>query len=434
MSEPSTLLLEHHLKVLKLPTFLRDYKAVAAVCAQERSDYPTFLLRLAERELIDREQRAAERRIRDARFPVLKTLESFDFAAQPSINAALVRELVAHGEYILKKENVLLVGNPGTGKTHLATALGFAACGQGKKVRFATTTALVTELLEARESRALARLQKQLERLDLLILDELGYVPFSKTGAELLFDVISRAYERTSLIVTTNLPFENWTEVLGSERLTGAMLDRLTHRVHILEANGESYRLKDAKKRASNARRTRPHSRLPEPTIAPNRSPASATLQPPNTSEKQPPPLDPRTLNPLTTQRVLHFSTGTRCTFGPPFTTRRPMLPSVLGSPGKWATAGSKLGRRVASRLWPAGAKPGANPSWRWRRPSKWSTRSLRDRRPRDTRRTYGRCGFSRGCVDPQTDRRALSSRPRLACAWRAGLQLPAAGAAGHRA
>lgn len=249
MSEPSTLLLEHHLKALKLPTFLRDYKSVAAACAQERGDYPAYLLQLAERELIDRERRAAERRIRDARFPVLKTLETFDFAAQPSINAALVRELVAHGEYIMKRENVLLIGNPGTGKTHLATALGFAACGQGKKVRFATTTALVTELLEARESRALARLQKQLERLDLLILDELGYVPFSKTGAELLFDVVSRAYERTSLLVTTNLPFENWTEVLGSERLTGAMLDRLTHRVHILEANGASYRLKDAKKR-----------------------------------------------------------------------------------------------------------------------------------------------------------------------------------------
>jgi DNA replication protein DnaC len=253
MSEPSTLLLEHHLKVLKLPTFVRDYKAVAAVCAQERCDYPAFLLRLAERELLDRERRAAERRIRDARFPVIKTLDTFDFAAQPSINQALVRELVGHGEYILKKENVLLVGNPGTGKTHLATALGFAACGQGKKVRFATTTALVTELLEARESRALSRLQKQLERLDLLVLDELGYVPFSKTGAELLFDVISRAYERTSLIVTTNLPFENWTDVLGSDRLTGAMLDRLTHRVHILEANGESYRLKDAKKRLKHA-------------------------------------------------------------------------------------------------------------------------------------------------------------------------------------
>ena len=230
-AEASTLLLEHHLKVLKLPTFVRDYKSVAAVCAQEHRDYPTFLLRLAERELIDRERRAAERRIRDARFPVVKTIDTFDFKAQPSINQALVRELMS-GEYISKRENVLMVGNPGTGKTHLATALGFAACAQGKRVRFTTTTAMVTALLEARESRTLQRSQKQLERLDLLILDELGYVPFSKTGAELLFEVISRAYERTSLIVTTNLPFENWTEVLGSERLTGAMLDRLTHRVH----------------------------------------------------------------------------------------------------------------------------------------------------------------------------------------------------------
>jgi DNA replication protein DnaC len=247
--EASTLLLEHHLKVLKLPTFVRDYKSVAAVCAQERCDYPTFLLRLAERELIDRERRAAERRIRDARFPVVKTIDTFDFKAQPSINQAVVRELIASGEYISKRENVLLVGNPGTGKTHLSIALGFAACAQGKRVRFTTTTAMVTALLEARETRTLQRSQKQLERLDVLILDELGYVPFSKAGAELLFEVISRAYERTSLILTTNLPFENWTEVLGSERLTGAMLDRLTHRVHILEANGESFRLKDAKKR-----------------------------------------------------------------------------------------------------------------------------------------------------------------------------------------
>ena len=247
-AEASTLLLEHHLKVLKLPTFVRDYKSVAAVCAQERCDYPTFLLRLAERELIDRERRAAERRIRDARFPVVKTIDSFDFKAQPSINQALVRELISSGEYISKMENVLMVGNPGTGKTHLALALGFAACSQGKRVRFTTTTAMVTALLEARESRTLQRSQKQLERLDLLILDELGYVPFTKTGAELLFEVVSRAYERTSLIVTTNLPFENWTETLGSERLTGAMLDRLTHRVHILEANGESFRLKECQK------------------------------------------------------------------------------------------------------------------------------------------------------------------------------------------
>jgi DNA replication protein DnaC len=245
---PSTLLLRHHLKVLKLPTMLRDYAAVATACGQERIDYAGFLLRLSERELLERERRATERRLKEAAFPVVKTIDTFDFAARSSLNETLVRELL-RGEYIERRENVLLVGNPGTGKTHLATALGFAACTAGKRVRFTTTTALVTLLLEMRENRLLQRFHKQLERLDLLILDELGYVPFTKAGAELLFDVVARAYERSSLIVTTNLPFENWTEVLGSERLTGAMLDRLTHRVHILEANGESYRLADAKRR-----------------------------------------------------------------------------------------------------------------------------------------------------------------------------------------
>jgi DNA replication protein DnaC len=246
--DPSLLLLEHHLKALKLPTLLRDYASMAAVCAQERCDYPQYLLRLTERELIDRERRATERRIKEAQFPVIKTIDSFDFAAQSSINQPLVRELL-RGDYVGKKENILLVGNPGTGKTHLATALGFAACSQGRRVKFTTTTALVTQLLEQRENHSLQRLYKQLQRQDVLILDELGYVPFSKAGAELLFDVVGRAYEQTSLIVTTNLPFEQWTEVLGSERLTGAMLDRLTHRVHILEANGESYRLRQAKAR-----------------------------------------------------------------------------------------------------------------------------------------------------------------------------------------
>ena len=241
-------LLEYYLKKLKLPTVLREYQSMAAKCGSDGSDFSTYLLRLFERESLEREQKAAERRIKAAKFPVIKTLDTFDFKAQPSINESLVRELLS-GEYIENRENVLLLGNPGTGKTHLASALGFSACQQGGKVRFFTVTNLVTQLLERREEKSLEKFHKQLERLDLLILDELGYVPFSKAGAELLFDVVSRAYERTSLIVTTNLPFEEWTSVMGSERLTGALLDRLTHRVHILEANGESYRLQESKKR-----------------------------------------------------------------------------------------------------------------------------------------------------------------------------------------
>jgi DNA replication protein DnaC len=220
---------------------------MAVVCRTDGSDYQTYLMRLLERELLDREKRAAERRVREANFPVIKTMDTYDFTAQPSVNERLIRELM-RGEYIDKKENVLLIGNPGTGKTHLACALAFAACAQGRKVRFYTVTKLATELLECREERRLQRLQKYLQRLQVLVLDELGYVPFTKTGAELLFEVISQAYERHSLMVTSNLPFEHWIEIFGSERLTGALLDRLTHRCHILEANGESFRLRQAKK------------------------------------------------------------------------------------------------------------------------------------------------------------------------------------------
>lgn len=244
----STVLLQHHLKALKLPTIGRECEKVASRCATENVDHLAFLLQLCELELIDRERRASDRRLKAAKFPTYKTLEAFDFKAQPSLNKVLITELML-GEYIDKRENVLLVGNSGTGKTHVAVALGIAACGRGRRVRFYRVTELITQLLEAREERVLLRLKAQLAKLDLLILDELGYVPASKVGSELLFDVISTAYERHSVIVTTNLPFENWTEVLGSERLTGATLDRLTHRCHILEAAGESYRLRDAKTR-----------------------------------------------------------------------------------------------------------------------------------------------------------------------------------------
>ena len=247
MSDRSTLLLQHHLKQLKLPTMLKQYASQAQVCAKQDIGYSDYLLRLAEMELTDRQKRAMDRRIANAKFPIIKTLDSFDFSAQPSINEKLIRQL-AGCEFIDKRQNVLMMGNSGTGKTHLATALGFAACSQGKKVRFFGVTDLVTQLVEAREDRSLQRMLSQLQKQDLIVLDELGYVPFSQAGAELLFEVVSRAYERQSLVVTTNLPFEDWPQVMGSERMTGAMLDRLTHRVHIVQANGQSYRLRESKR------------------------------------------------------------------------------------------------------------------------------------------------------------------------------------------
>ena len=246
MSNKSTVLLEHHLKELKLPTFLKEYDRVASRCAAEGVDHPDYLLRLSELELIDRNHCMVERRIKEARFPTVKSLDTFDFLAIPSLNKALVLEL-ARCEYIDRKNNVIAVGNSGTGKTHVALGLGLAACQRGLSVGFTTAAALVHELIEARDERRLLNLQRKLARLKLLIIDELGFVPLSKTGAELLFEVFSQRYERGSVLATSNLPFDEWTEIFGSQRLTGALLDRLTHHVNILEMNGDSFRLKQSR-------------------------------------------------------------------------------------------------------------------------------------------------------------------------------------------
>ena len=246
MSDTPQVLLQHHLRKLKLPTFQSEYTKLARQCAAEGKDHVQYLLRLCELELIERERRMIERRIKDARFPATKSLDSFDFKAIPSLNKALTMEL-ARCAFVDRRENIIALGPSGTGKTHVSLGLGLAACQKGLKVRFTTAAALVHDLIEAVDDRRLQRLQKGLAAHDLLIIDELGFVPLSKTGAELLFEIISQRYERGSIIITSNLPFDEWTEVFGSERLTGAILDRLTHHVHILEMNGESFRLRQSR-------------------------------------------------------------------------------------------------------------------------------------------------------------------------------------------
>ena len=278
MNDTPQVLLAHHLKQLKLPTVLREYDKVARECARDGVDHPRYLLRLIELELIDRERRTIERRIKAARFGAVKSLDTFDFLAIPSLNKMLVLEL-ARCEFVMRRENVIALGNSGTGKTHVALALGLAACQKGLTVTFTTAAALVHQLMEARDERRLLKAQRDLQNVKLLIIDELGYVPLSSTGAELLFEVLSQRYERGSTIITSNLPFEDWTSVLGSERLTGALLDRLTHHVHILTMNGDSYRLAQSTARRRNA---------PASQTAAEQKQATVTTFDPDTGEVEP--------------------------------------------------------------------------------------------------------------------------------------------------
>jgi len=234
MTETPQILLQHHLEKLRLPTFLGEYTKQAQLGAAENKDHVQYLMRLCEMELIDRERRMVERRIKAAKFPSTKSLDSFDFKIMPSLNKPLTMKLARCG-YVDRRENIIALGPSGTGKTHIALGLGLAACQKGLKVRFTTAAALVHDLIEAQDERRLQRLQKQLTSQNLLIIDELGFVPLSKSGAELLFEVISQCYERGSIIITSNLPLDEWTEVFGSERLTGALLDRLTHHATFLK-------------------------------------------------------------------------------------------------------------------------------------------------------------------------------------------------------
>jgi DNA replication protein DnaC len=238
------LLLESYLKQLRLPTFLAEYGRLAQEAAQNNLSYEQFLLALVQQEVNRREHNSIERAVKAARFPLIKELAQFDFSAVPDLSKPRILEL-AQGNYIAKAETVILVGNPGLGKTHIASGLALAACRQGRRVRFYNAAGLVNELIAAQQEYRLSRFMGQALRQQLIVLDELGFIPFSAVGAQLLFQFCSNLYEKVALIVTTNLRFAEWSRVLGGdERMSAALLDRLTHRAHILEFVGTSYRFR----------------------------------------------------------------------------------------------------------------------------------------------------------------------------------------------
>lgn len=240
---PKNDLLESYLRQLRLPTFVKNYRSFASDAAQNQQDHTRFLLALAEQEVHQREQNRTQKRLKDARFPVLKEMADFDFSAIPNLNKAQVLDL-ARGEYILKRESIIFLGNPGLGKTHLAIALARAACLQGHKVRFWTAAGLVNELLQAQDEHRLHRFIAAALKLKLVVLDELGFIPLTSQGAQALFTFCSELYERLALIITTNLKFADWVQIFEDERLTAALLDRLTHHAHIIELVGDSYRFR----------------------------------------------------------------------------------------------------------------------------------------------------------------------------------------------
>jgi DNA replication protein DnaC len=237
-------LLDSYLRQLRLPTFTKLYLQFAADAARNNHDTLRFLLALAEQEVNQRQLNMLQQRLKNARFPIIKELADFDFSCLPMLNKAQILDL-ARGEYIQQKQGLILIGNPGLGKTHLALGLASAACREGRRVRFWTAAGLVNELIQAQDEHRLHRFIASALKLDLVVLDELGFIPFSQNGAQALFTFCSELYERLALIITTNLKFADWVQVFGDERLTAALLDRLTHHAHIIELLGESYRFRE---------------------------------------------------------------------------------------------------------------------------------------------------------------------------------------------
>ena len=242
-------LLIENLKKLKLSTMLRDLESMIRQAKQETLSYEEFLLNLSEAEVQTRQENGRKRRLQEAKFPILKPMETFDFDAAPGLDIRLMKEL-ADCDYAKKSRNIIFVGKSGTGKTHLSTALGMEACKQGIRSRFVTGCGLANELIEARDEKQLGLAVKRYTSYELLIIDELGYIPFSKEGAQLIFQILAERHERKPVIITTNKGFGNWTEIFGDPSMTAALLDRVTHKAHIINCDWDSYRLKETLKRS----------------------------------------------------------------------------------------------------------------------------------------------------------------------------------------
>ena len=238
--------LEADLKTLQLPAVAASWQRLAEEAAKKRRPHAEYLADLMSLEVSGRRERRIERRMSEARFPILKTLDTFDFKAQPTLDRDTLLEL-ARGDFVAEHRNLIFVGGVGTGKTHLAIALGVACCQHEHRVRYTTAAELTTALVEAKSQDRLSRKLEQFARFDVVVLDELGYVPFDKQGAVLLFGFITRVYERRALIVTTNLPFAEWAQVFLDATAAAAVIDRVVHHATIVKTEGPSYRLKQSK-------------------------------------------------------------------------------------------------------------------------------------------------------------------------------------------